>query len=177
VRTTLVVRPGYKTPIKLAFAKFSTAGTHGMDSVYWFEAMRAEVAAGVLRCVQDDVNSSPALEIPEWMFDSGICNEMKRESLAYVSSAALLTLMSLLSATSDPVESTVVEAQHLSSSSGDADAYAVTLEDQSGRVVFSTRKAAAVASGSASEDGPSAARMLNEHLLRRPSPAREVGDE
>jgi hypothetical protein len=106
--------------------------------------------------VQDDVNSSPALEIPEWMFDSGICSQMKRESLAYVSSAALLTLKSLLSAASDPVESTVVEAQHLSSSSGDADAYAVTLEDQSGRVVFSTRKAAAVASGSASEDGPSA---------------------
>jgi hypothetical protein len=42
----LVVQPGYETPIKLAFAKCSIAGTHGMDSVYSFEAMRDAVAVG-----------------------------------------------------------------------------------------------------------------------------------
>jgi len=104
--------------------------------------------------VQDDGSSSPALEIPEWVFDSGICSQMKQESLAHVSSVALLALKSLLSAGPDPVESMVFEAQHLSSSSGDADAYAVTLEDKSRRVVFSTHEAAAIANGRAPEDGP-----------------------
>jgi hypothetical protein len=65
-------------------------------------------------------------------------------------------LRSLLSQVLDPVESTAAEAQHLSSSSGDADAHAVTLEDQSARVVFSTHEAAAVARRSASENGPPA---------------------
>jgi hypothetical protein len=46
VRSSSVVQPGYETPIKLAFAKCSTAGTHGMDSVYSFEAMRNAVAVG-----------------------------------------------------------------------------------------------------------------------------------
>ena len=43
-----VVQPGYKTPIKLVFEKSSTAGTHGVDSAYWFGAKRVEVA--VLFC-------------------------------------------------------------------------------------------------------------------------------
>jgi hypothetical protein len=30
----------------------------------------------VLRCVQGEVNRSPALEIPKWMFDSGLCSGM-----------------------------------------------------------------------------------------------------
>jgi hypothetical protein len=81
---------------------------------------------------------------------------MKHHSAGYVSSAALLVLKDLLSAALVPIESTGLEAQHLSSSSGDADAHAVTLEDQSARVVFSTHEAAAVARGSASENGPSA---------------------
>ena len=76
------------------------------------------------------MNSSPALEIPEWMFDPGICSQMKQESEAHVSSVALLALKSLLSTGPYPVESMVFEAQHLSSSSGDADAFAVTLEDR-----------------------------------------------
>jgi hypothetical protein len=75
----------------------------------------------VLRCAQDDVNSSPTLEIPEWRFDSVVCGQVKQQTLAYVSSAALLRLRSLLSQVLDPVESTVAEVQHLSSSSGDAD--------------------------------------------------------
>jgi hypothetical protein len=43
-----VVQVGYKTPIKLVFEKSSTAGTHGVDSAYWFGAKRVEVA--VLFC-------------------------------------------------------------------------------------------------------------------------------
>lgn len=100
------------------------------------------------------MNSSPALEIPEWMFDPGICSQMKQESEAHVSSVALLALKSLLSTGPYPVESMVFEAQHLSSSSGDADAFAVTLEDQSRRAVFSAHEASAVANGGPPEDGP-----------------------
>lgn len=51
-----------------------------------------------------------------------------------------------------PIESTPVEAQHLSSSSGDADA--VTIQSPSRRVVCSTSEAAAVAPGGTSEDCP-----------------------
>jgi hypothetical protein len=109
-----------------------------------------------LRCVQEDVSSSPTLEIPEWMFDAVICGRMKEQTRAYVSSAALLTLKSLLSQVPEPVESAAAEAQHLSSSSGDADAYAVTPEEQSARVVSSAHETATVASGSASENGPAA---------------------
>ena len=46
VRTTLIVQPGYKTPIKLAFAKYSTAGIHGLGKVRLFEATRVEVVVG-----------------------------------------------------------------------------------------------------------------------------------
>ncbi|HEY6375604.1 MAG TPA: hypothetical protein VIX90_08775 [Edaphobacter sp.] len=98
------------------------------------------------------MNRSPTLEIPEWMFDSGMCSQMKQESLAYVSSAALVTLKHLLSGTPGLIELTVVQAQHLSSSSGDADAH--TIPSQSERVVFPTSEASAVAAGGTSEDGP-----------------------
>jgi len=93
------------------------------------------------------------LEIPEWMFDSGLCSGMKQDSLAYVSSAALLELTSLLSPAVDPIESSVVQAQHLSSSSGGADVDNVTIQSQSGRAVFSPGAVAAAATGSLSADG------------------------
>jgi hypothetical protein len=48
MRSIFVVQVGYKTPIKLVFEKSSTAGTHGVDSAYWFGAKRVEVA--VLFC-------------------------------------------------------------------------------------------------------------------------------
>lgn len=114
------------------------------------EARRS--GSAVLRCVREQLNDSPALEIPEWMFDSSLCSQMKQDNLAYVSSAALLALKDLLSAVPDPIESTVVEAQHLSSSTGDADA--PTIPSQSERVVFPTGEAAAVATGSTPEDDP-----------------------
>ena len=123
-----------------------------MRSMLWFSAKRVEVAALFLRCVREQLNDSPALEIPEWMFDSSLCSQMKQDNLAYVSSAALLALKDLLSAAPDPIESTVVEAQHLSSSTGDADV--PTIPSQSERVVFPTGEAAAVATGSTPEDDP-----------------------
>jgi hypothetical protein len=46
VWSLLVVQPGYKTPIKLAFAKYSTAGIHGLGKVRLFEATRVEVVVG-----------------------------------------------------------------------------------------------------------------------------------
>jgi hypothetical protein len=105
--------------------------------------------------VREDLNGSPALEIPAWMFDSSICSQMKQQhGLGYVSSAALLVLKDLLSAAAVPIESTGLEAQHLSSSLGDADAYTVTVQSPSERVVLSSGEVAAVANGSASEDGP-----------------------
>jgi hypothetical protein len=86
------------------------------------------------------------------MFDSSRCSQMKRDDLAHVNSAVLLVLKGLLSALAHPIESTVFEAQHLSSSSGDADAH--TIPSQSEGVVCPTREASAVATGGTSEDGP-----------------------
>jgi hypothetical protein len=71
------------------------------------------------------------------MFDSGLCSGMKQDSLAYVSSAALLELTGLLSPAVDPIESSAVQAQHLSSSSGGVDADNVTILSQPGQAVFS----------------------------------------
>jgi hypothetical protein len=119
--------------------------------------VRCEARRGgnaVLRCVREDLNRSPGLEIPEWMFDSSRCRQMKQNSVAHVSSVALLALKDLLTTSPDPIESTVAEAQHLSSSSGDADAQTVTIPSPTGRAVCSTSEAAAVATGSAGENDP-----------------------
>jgi hypothetical protein len=87
------------------------------------------------------------------MFDCSLCQQMKQDGLVYASSAALLALKDLLRTASVSIESTTVEAQHLSSSSGDADAHSVTIQSPSRRVVCSASEAAAVAAGSTSEDG------------------------
>ena len=65
-----------------------------------------------------------ALEIPKWMFDSGLCSMMKPESLARVSLSALRALRALLAPGVEGIESGVIEAQHLSSDSGGADVMA-----------------------------------------------------
>jgi hypothetical protein len=86
VWSSSVVQPRYKTPIKLDFEKYSTAGTRGTDSACWFKVKHDE-AAGPLCAVREDLNRSPALEIPAWMFDAGICSQMRHHSSGYVSSA------------------------------------------------------------------------------------------
>lgn len=79
--------------------------------------VRSEARRGgsvVLRCVRDELdelNRSAPLEIPEWMFDVGLCSGMKPESLAYVSSSALLLLRELLTPGTDRIESCVVASQ------------------------------------------------------------------
>jgi hypothetical protein len=107
----------------------------------------------ILHFVQGEVNRSPALEIPEWMFDSGLCSGMKEDSQAHVSAAALLALHVLLSPATDPIESSLVQAQHLSSNSGGADVDNVTVQGQTGRAVFSPGTAPPGVSGSLSADG------------------------
>jgi hypothetical protein len=69
------------------------------------------------------------------MFDPGICSQMREESLAHVSSAALVALKRLLSAETDFIRSTVIQAQHLCSSAGGADADQAT-PIHAGRVVL-----------------------------------------
>jgi len=107
----------------------------------------------VLRCVQGEVNRSPALEIPEWMFDSDLCRRMKQDSLAHVSAAALLALKVLLSQATEPIESSLVQAQHLSSNSGGADVDNVAVQSQTGRTVFSSETTPTGVAGGSSTDG------------------------
>jgi hypothetical protein len=77
---------------------------------------------------------------------------MQENSQAHVSSSALLELKGLLATTAQPIASSIVGAQHRSSSSGDADANLIMVQPSPGRVVFSTREAAAVATGSSTQD-------------------------
>ena len=108
----------------------------------------------VLRCVRDELKGFPILEVPEWLFDSRVCGRMKPADFPYVDYTSLVALQQLLSAATQSNEWTVVQAQHHSSSSGDADANTVTVQSQSGRVVLSTGEAAGVATRSAAEDDP-----------------------
>ena len=163
------VPPGSASPARDAFGRCGTSGVHDTHKTVtrevhylghpWYgQQVYVQAAARrggrlVLRCVRGELNRSPALEIPEWMFDSGLCNGMKQDSVAYVSSAASLDLTCLLSAAVDPIESSVVQAQHLSSSSGGVDADNVAIQNQSGRAVFSSSAVAAAATGSLSADG------------------------
>jgi hypothetical protein len=118
------------------------------------EARRAGCV--VLQCVRDERQRFPALEIPEWMFDCHVCGQMKSTEFPLVHCAALLALQHLLSAATGPTERSVIQAQHHSGSSGDADAQTDSVQKPSRQVVFSPSEAPRVASGSTAENDPTA---------------------
>jgi hypothetical protein len=110
----------------------------------------------MLRCVRSEAICAPRLQILEWMFDSGVCSQMKQGSLAFVSTEALCSLKDLLLRFAVPIESAGAEAQHFCSGSGGADVDSQSIQSQSGRTVLSTGGAAGCAPGSASADGAAA---------------------
>jgi hypothetical protein len=122
---------------------------HGQQVYVQAEARHAGTM--VLRCMREEQTRLAALEIPKWMFDSGLCSMMKPESLARVSLSALRALRALLASGVEGIESGVIEAQHLSSDSGGAD---VDGERPSGRIVYSPSATAGAAAGSLSADAP-----------------------
>lgn len=83
-------------------------------------------------------------------------DRMQHNGQPHVSSSALLELKDLLLTTAHSIASGITGAQHLPSGSGDADAHIIMVPPTSGRVVFSTSEAAAVACGRRTEDGSSA---------------------
>jgi hypothetical protein len=139
--------------------------------------VRSEVRRGgsiVLRCVHDELKGFPILEIPEWMFDSNLCGWLKPAELPRVDCAALLALKHLLSAATECNPQDMVQAQHDSSSSGDADAQPMSAQKPSRRVVFSSSEAPQVARGSATEDSPTLGQDV-ERTLAPPLHERETG--
>jgi hypothetical protein len=145
---------------------------HGQQVLVRGEARRG--GAAVLKCVRDELKGFPTLEIPEWMFDSHLCGQMKPVELPRVDCAALLALKHLLSAVTETSERRVVQAQHDSSSSGDADAQAVAIQDPSRRVVLFPSEAPRVTGRSAAEDGPTLSQDV-ERTLAAPLHGRETG--
>ena len=145
---------------------------HGQRVLVRGEARRGGVV--VLQCVRDELKGFPTLEIPTWMFDSHLCGQMKPAELPRVDCAALLALKHLLSAATESSGQDVVQAQHDSSSSGDADAQAVAVQDPSTRVVFSPSEAPRVTGRSAAEDGPTLGQNV-ERTLTAPLHGRETG--
>jgi len=124
----------------------------------------------VLQCVRDELKGFPILEIPEWMFDSNLCGRMKPAEMPRVDCAALLALKYLLSAATACSHQDMVEAQHDSSSSGDADAQAE---------LFSLpAKLPELPTDVRQKMVRLLARMLNEHWFHRSAVMTpEVGDE
>lgn len=109
----------------------------------------------VLQYVRDELKGFPTLEIPEWMFDSHLCDQMKPTESPRVGCADLLTpLKQLLEAAQESSKRDVVQAQHDSSSSGGADVQAIVVQDPSRRVILSSSEAPRVARRSAPEDDP-----------------------
>lgn len=105
----------------------------------------------VLRCVRDELNWSAALEIPEWMFDSAHCSQVKPEEVPHVSVNALRALRVLVTSDADRIELPAVQAQHSPSDSGGADADDIPIQDAAGPVVYS-----ATTTTESSTGGPSA---------------------
>jgi hypothetical protein len=103
--------------------------------------------------VRDEPQGFPILEIPEWMLDCHACGQMEPTEFPHVDCAALWALQQLLSAATGPSERGVVQAQHHSSSSGDADAQTDSVQNPSRQVVFSPGEAPRVAGRSAAENG------------------------
>ena len=138
---------------------------HGQRVLVRGEARRG--GSFVLQCVRDELKGFPTLEIPEWMFNANLCGRMKPAETPRVDCAALLALKHLLAAATECSQQDMVQAQHDSSSSGDADAQAVSAHKPSRRVVFSSSEAPRVARGSAAEDGPT----LGQDVERTLAPA------
>jgi hypothetical protein len=91
----------------------------------------------VLHCVRGELNRSPAFG------DSGVdvrLRPLQRDETGQsglCKQCRLAELTGLLSPAVDPIESSAVQAQHLSSSSGGVDADNVTTQSQPGQAVFS----------------------------------------
>jgi hypothetical protein len=128
----------------------------------------------VLRCLRDEAQGCRTLQTPEWMFEAILCASMKSSELPHVDCVALLALKHLLSAATLPIERDVVQAQHQSSSAGDADAEAVTVPTQSGRVIFSTQSNPRVTCGGATEARPPNGEDA-ERILAAPLPSCPTG--
>jgi len=154
VRANGVVQPRHETPIKptLREVSYPWHPWHGQQVLIRGVARRG--GRVVRQCVRDELKGFPTLEIPEWMFDADLCGRMKPAEMPRVDCVALLALKHLLSAATECSQQGMVQAQHDSSSSGDADAQAVSAEEPSRRVVFSSRETPRVARRSATKDDP-----------------------
>lgn len=143
--------------------------------------VRGEARRGgsiVLRCVRDELKGFPILEIPEWMFDSGLCGRMKPAEMPRVDCAAPLARKYLFSAATECSHPGMVEAQHDSSSSGGADAQAVSTQAPQGELFSLPAKLPESPTDVRQKMVRLLARMLNEHWLCRSAVMTpEVGDE
>lgn len=141
--------------------------------------VRGEARRGgteVLRCVREEQQQAATLEIPTWMFDSGLCSGMRPGSQIRVSLGALVALRALLELRADYVESSLIREQHLSSGLGGADVDIVSIEGPAGRAVCSSGAAAAVNRGSLPADAPLVGSDAERTSRQEGSSGRERGD-
>jgi hypothetical protein len=133
----------------------TTEGRNAHTTVGQRVLVRGEARRGgiiVLQCVRDELKGFPTLEIPEWTFDSHLGDQMKPTESPGVDCADLLTLKHLLEAAKESSKRDVVQAQHDSSSSGDADAQAIVVQDSSRRIILAFSEPPRVARRSPLED-------------------------
>lgn len=131
----------------------------------------------VVSCTTDDEHGFPVLEVPLWMFDSGVCSRLKGAATARVDCRALRAVKVLLASVSRVEQEPVVQGQHHPVVLGGADAKESEIKRNSVAVIPAAPPESRGTPGSSSEDpapaGANATRVRRQGLGGRSRPGGE----
>jgi hypothetical protein len=124
----------------------------------WVYETRVNHGRLVARCGLAQSHNGRSLEIPQWMFDTSVCCQMRMVPSPIASVDALRDLKSLLASSSQPSAECVLQRQHHSlSDEGGADANLTepAMGDATGAVSSCVERSAlgTAATGSSAADG------------------------
>jgi hypothetical protein len=78
----------------------------------WIGETLSRNGGTILRCVVDHSSNAPAIEIPQWMFETAVCWQMRLEASPWVNVEALRELKGSLAFRLRGLGEAVIEAQH-----------------------------------------------------------------
>jgi hypothetical protein len=124
MRSILVVQVDNLIPIVLT----NTHSTESREIFYqwhpwygrsvWIHGAMVKSGRAVFRCSLEPTREARLFEIPQWMFESGVCCRVHRAEQPAVDCAALLDLKLLLHRARSPARDLVLQAQHPSAPGG-----------------------------------------------------------
>jgi len=88
----------------------------------WIHGKVVKGGRAVYRCSLEQNHEARLFEVPQWMFESGACGQVRSAEKPAVNCAALLDLKLLLHHARSTARNLVLQAQHSSSPGGGADA-------------------------------------------------------